>query len=90
MDLHTSLPLDVSRAVDLPFETQYSVFISLLYINAYTLFCIQTFHATLTSRSLVCGGYGQWDRLEFRSLLQNIVSFIRLFCKRDLQFYRSY
>jgi len=32
----------------------------------------------------VWGGYGQWDRLNYRSLLQNIVSFIRLFCKRDL------
>jgi len=32
----------------------------------------------------VWGGYGQWDRLNYRSLLQNIVSFIGLFCKRDL------
>ena len=30
------------------------------------------------------GGYGQQDRLNYRSLLQNIVSFIGLFCKRDL------
>ena len=30
------------------------------------------------------GGYGQQDRLNDRSLLQNIVSFIGLFCKRDL------
>ena len=32
----------------------------------------------------VWGGYGQQDRLNLRSLLQNIVSFIGLFCKRDL------
>ena len=30
------------------------------------------------------GGYGQQDRLNYRSLLQNIVSFVGLFCKRDL------
>jgi len=32
----------------------------------------------------VWGGYGQHDRLTYRSLLQNIVSFIGLFCKRDI------
>jgi len=36
-------------------------------------------------RVLIWGGYGK-----YRSLLQNIVCFIGLFCKRDLQFYRSY
>jgi len=33
---------------------------------------------------LLWGGYSQWDRLNCRSLLQNIVSFIGFFCKRDL------
>jgi len=32
----------------------------------------------------VWGGYGQYDRLNYLSLLQNIVSFMGLFCKRDL------
>ena len=36
------------------------------------------------------GGYSQQDRLNYRSLLQNIVSFLGLFCRCDLSFYRSY
>ena len=36
------------------------------------------------------GGYGQQDRSNYRSLVQKIVSFIGLFCKRDLLFHRSY
>ena len=35
-------------------------------------------------RSYAWGGYGQWDRINYRSLWQNIVSFIGLFCKKDL------
>jgi len=30
------------------------------------------------------GGYGQYDRFNHRSLLQNSASFVGLFCKRDL------
>jgi len=33
---------------------------------------------------MVWGGYGQKDRSNYRSLLQNSVSFIGLFGKRDL------
>jgi len=40
--------------------------------------------------AVIWGGYGYQDRLNYSSLLQNIVSFIGLFCKRDLQFDRSY
>ena len=32
----------------------------------------------------IWGGYGSYDRLNYRSLLQNILSFVGLFCKRDL------
>ena len=42
------------------------------------------------SVSRLWGGYGQQDRLNYRSLLQNFVSFIGLLCKRDLSFHRSY
>ena len=38
----------------------------------------------------ICGGYGQQDLQNYRSLLHNIVSFIGLFCKKDLQSNRSY
>ena len=34
-------------------------------------------------------GYSYLDRLNYRSLLQNIVSFVGLFCKRDLSFCTS-
>ena len=47
--------------------------------------------ARVVMRELVLwGGYGSKDRLNHRSLLQNIVSFIGLFCKRDPSFNRSY
>ena len=32
----------------------------------------------------VWGGYGQWARLKYRSLLQIMASFVGLFCRRDL------
>ena len=37
-------------------------------------------------KNTVWGGYDEYAPLNHRSLLQNIVSFIGLFCKRDLQF----
>ena len=38
---------------------------------------------------LVWGGYDQQAHSNYRSVLQNVVSFIGLFCKRDLQFWRQ-
>jgi len=42
--------------------------------------CLSTQHENMSS----------WSLSRISSLLQNIVSFIGLFCKRDLWFYRSY
>ena len=38
----------------------------------------------LLEEEKIWGGYGEQDRSNHRSLLQNSVSFIVLFCKRDL------
>ena len=52
----------------------------------------QKFHDSDAYRCLfsVCGGYGQQAPLNYRPLLQNLVSFVGLFCKRDLEFYRNF
>ena len=57
-----------------------------------TLFCVFVSVACGVESScvsLLCvlwGGYDEQAPSNYRSLLQNIVSFIGLFCKRDLYF----
>ena len=52
--------------------------------------CAHETDAQETDADEMWGGYGQQDRYNHDSLLQNIVSFTRLFCKTDRLFYRSY
>ena len=49
-------------------------------IYAWFLFMHQYIHVYIW----VWGGYDEWASLDYRSLLQDIVSFIGLFCKRFL------
>jgi len=49
------------------------------------MMCVCVCVCVYSLTSAIGGGYGQQDRLNHRSLLQNIVSFIGLFCKRDLE-----
>jgi len=55
-----------------------------IYIYVYIHIYIQILIYVYVVGGNVWGGYAQKDRLNHRSLLQNIVSFIGLFCKRDL------
>jgi len=60
----------------------------LIYGGENICMCVSCVH--IVCHECIWGGYGQQDRSNYRSLLQNIVSFIGLFCKKDLTFYRSY
>jgi len=51
------------------------VILSLVILSRHTL-----------SYGIIWGGYDQQAPEKYRSLVQNIVSFIGLFCKRDLYF----
>jgi len=57
-----------------------------IYIHKYIIYWVEYSFSNNVHRriQLVWGGYGQSDWLNYRSLLQNIVSFVWLFCKRDL------
>jgi len=44
---------------------------------------------TYGSYKWIWGGYDEWAAWNYKSLLQNIVSFIGLFCKRDRWFQKS-
>jgi len=52
------------------------------YIHRTPLSASTNIHPSLAETIL--GGYSQWDRLNHRALLQNIVCFLGFFCKRDL------
>jgi len=59
-----------------------------LYFEIYLIYVLS--HHSLPRISMSCSYVWMTEyRLFYRALLQNIVSFIGLFCKRDLSFYRS-
>jgi len=53
-----------------------------VFVGVYFCLCVCVY--MLQKHRLIVVGYGKWDRLNDRSLLQNIVSFVGLFCKRNL------
>ena len=56
---------------------------SQVYIYIYVCVYMYTYHVIRSVCTLWCD-YDSSAPLNHRSLLQNVVSFIRLFCKRDL------